>query len=152
MIFVHHLLWHYLQCAALIPANGMLIYRFLTRKADYTQYEVREQYSSYWQAVNLFDLRRRTETKKDKPFLEEDWLDRAYRTFLAVCIFYYVADIAVKLYEFDFPGDYLNGCNMGFFIHHLISIAGFKSILLVDHYAWFLTGPMSYHTMMVAFP
>ena len=29
---------------------------------------------------------------------------------------------------------------------------GFKAIFFVDHYTWFLTGPMAFHTVVVGIP
>ena len=87
-----------------------------------------------------------------KPYLKEDMLDKIYRVFLAVCIFYYTVDTIIKLYEMEYPKDLFDGCKMGFFVHHIVTIMGFKSIFIVDHFTWFLTGPMAFHTVVVGFP
>ena len=87
-----------------------------------------------------------------KPYLKEDWIDFVYRIFLAICILYYTVDTIIKLYEMNYPRDLFDGCKMGFFIHHIVTIMGFKSIFIVDHYTWFLTGPMAFHTVVVGFP
>ena len=84
--------------------------------------------------------------------MREDWIDKIYRVFLAFCIFYYTVDTFIKLYEMQYPRDLLDGCKMGFFFHHVVTIMGFKSIFIVDHYTWFLTGPMAFHTVVVGFP
>ena len=72
--------------------------------------------------------------------------------FLFFCILYYFVDSLIKLYEMQYPSDLLDGCKMGFFLHHIVTIMGFKSIFLVDHYTWFLTGPMAFHTVVVGIP
>ena len=44
-------------------------------------------------------------------------------------------------------------CKMGFLIHHMITIMGFKNLVVAaDHFAWFMMGPMSFHPVMVVFP
>ena len=88
-----------------------------------------------------------------KPYLEEDWIDRVYRVFLGICIAYYMIDTLLKIYEFSLhPEDLSDKCKMGFFIHHLFTIVGFKAIFFLDHFPWFMTGPMSYHTIVVGIP
>ena len=150
----------------MIPCIMFLIYRILTRKPDYSQYLVKERYSTYWDAMNLFDLNpykkrphidqineaiaKKEESKK--PFLEEDVYDRWFRLFIFICAIYYLADVVIKLYELRFPQDYTDMCKLGFFGHHLATLYGFKSIFSIDHYTWFLSGPMSYHTFLVTFP
>ena len=189
MILIHHLWYNYFQIATIPLANGILLYKMWTqRNTDWTQYEVREKFGSYWEGLNLFDMNpykirhpelnpeklvpasqlanyKKTDgdTKKGeeliavsavsgKPYLQEDWIDKVYRVFLAFCIFYYMVDTIIKLYEMEYPRDLFDGCKMGFFVHHVITIMGFKSIFVVDHYTWFLTGPMAYHTVVVGYP
>ena len=65
---------------------------------------------------------------------------------------YYVVDTLIKLFEMEYPKDLFDGCKIGFFIHHVVTILGFKSIFIVDHYTWFLAGPMAYHTVVVGLP
>lgn len=122
---------------------------------------MREKYESNWEAFNLLDMNpykeRKISSKKDdqvtkKPFLQEDKLDRVFRAFLAVCIAYYIVDTLIKVYEMRFPQDYQDGCKLGFFIHHVITVFGFKSIFLSDHFPWFLAGPMCFHTVVVGLP
>jgi hypothetical protein len=148
----------------MVPVNLALIYRIFTRK-DFTQYEFREKYASYWDCLNILDInpykkrpkvdaindaiQKKSDTKR--PFLEEDNVDKFFKSFLGFCILYYVADCLIKLYEFK-AEDYRDVCKMGFFAHHLATIFGFKSIFFVDHYTWFFMGPMAYHTVIVTFP
>ena len=64
-----------------------------------------------------------------------------------------MADTLLKIYEFSLhPEDLMDKCKMGFFIHHLFTIVGFKAIFFLDHFPWFMTGPMSYHTIVVGIP
>ncbi len=149
------------------------------RNTDWTQYEVREKFAYWIESINIFDMnpyKKRCEhinrevmvSKKDddkknnsrqavslsgKPYLEEDWIDRVFRAFLAICILYYMADTVLKVYEFSLnPEDLTDKCKMGFFIHHLFTIVGFKAIFLIDHFPWFMTGPMAFHTIVVGIP
>ena len=87
-----------------------------------------------------------------KPYIEEDWMDKLYRVYLAFGILYYFSDSVIKLYEMRFPEDYLDLCQLGFFLHHFFTMMSFKSIFIVEHYTWFMAGPMAYHTMMVILP
>ena len=91
-------------------------------------------------------------TINGKPYLEETFIDRIYRMFLFICIVYYTTDTFVKIYEAEFPKDLYDGCKVGFFFHHIVTIMGFKSIFIIDHYTWFLTGPMAFHTIIVGLP
>ena len=90
--------------------------------------------------------------KKGLPRIEKDWWDRLYQIFLFTCIFYYLADTLIKLYEMRYPEDLQDKCKVGFFSHHLATMFGFKSVFFNDHYPWFLAGPMCYHTVIVTFP
>jgi len=74
------------------------------------------------------------------------------RVYLGISIFYYIADVVIKLYEMEFPYDYLDLCKMGFLLHHLFTLMSFKSIFVIDHYPWFLVFPTLYHPMMVVYP
>lgn len=86
-----------------------------------------------------------------KPYLEEDNIDKVFRVYIGLSIIYYAADFLIKLYEMR-AEDYMDLCKLGFFLHHALTMLSFKGIFVVDHYPWFLTGPMAYHTMLVAFP
>jgi hypothetical protein len=123
---------------------------------------------NYSDAINLFDLNPYkivksiekeveevvddVEDKLKKPFLEEDWMDKVYKVFLAICIVYYIFDVGVKLTEMAFPSDYADVCKVSFGLHHIMTILGFKSVWMLDHYPWFIAGPMAYHTTIVGFP
>ena len=63
-----------------------------------------------------------------------------------------MVDTVIKVYEMRYPDDLKDKCKMGFFVHHIITIVAFKAIFLVDHFTWFLTGPMAYHTVVVGVP
>ena len=160
----------------------LLYKMYTQRNTDWTQYDVREKFDGWIDSINLFDMnpyKKRCDhinkevplSKKTgeayttttgnikavspsgKPFLEEDWVDRVYRFYLGICILYYIADTLLKIYEFSMtPADLTDKCKVGFFIHHLFTIVGFKGIFLADHYPWFLAGPMSYHTVVVGIP
>ena len=69
-----------------------------------------------------------------------------------ICIMYYLVDSLIKLYEMQYPRDLFDGCKMAFFIHHILTIMGFKSIFVVDHYTWFLIGPMAFHSVVGGLP
>jgi hypothetical protein len=59
-----------------------------------------------------------------------------YRFYLATGTAYYFFDILVKFYEFEYA-DYFDHCRVAFLIHHMVTVAGFKSIYSVDRYEWF---------------
>lgn len=64
-----------------------------------------------------------------------------------------MVDTLLKVYEFSLkPEDLTDKCKMGFFIHHLFTIVGFKGVFFLDHYQWFMTGPMAFHTVVVGIP
>ena len=54
-ITIHHYLWYYFSLLYLVPLTLFMIYRFFTRKSDYTKYHVNERYHTYWDAVNVID-------------------------------------------------------------------------------------------------
>ena len=161
-------MYQFLQVATMVPVNALLIFRILKRK-DYSQYEVREKYESYWEAFNIFHINPYSSAKKkleqekgkikknddektiNKPYLETDFWDHVYRLFLFICILYYVVDTLIKIAEMSLP-DYQDSCKIGFLVHHIITVLGFKSIFFACHYPWFLMGPMSFHTVVVGLP
>ncbi len=160
----------------------LLYKMYTQRNTDWTQYDVREKFDNWWHSINLIDMNpykkrcehinkevpisKRQDNKESsanmtlkavspngKPYLEEDSLDKVFRIYLAICILYYMADTILKIYEFSLnPADLTDKCKVGFFIHHLFTIVGFKAIFLADHFPWFLAGPMAYHTVVVGIP
>jgi hypothetical protein len=125
---------------------------------------VREQYNSYWEALNIFDMNpfkanKIEKNKKDhdddgtnRPYLEEELCDKWFRVFMLFCIIYYYVDIGIKMCEMKFPEEYLDICKFGFLLHHVVCVFAFKSVFIVHHYPWFIAGVPAYHTMLVAFP
>ena len=62
-----------------------------------------------------------------------------YFLFLMVCISYYIADCLVKAYEAFYLGQGMDMCKGGFFLHHMITIMGFKNLVIAaDHFPWFM--------------
>ena len=156
-ILLHHSIYNFVQCLTLLPVNLMLLYRVINRPKH--EYEVREKYTSYTQGLNILNYdppevhhKKKTDSDETKPYLESDRIDRAFRMYLGICILYYAADTFIKLYELRYPEDYSNICKQAYFWHHVLTVFAFKSIIVIDHYTWFLAGPMAYHTMVVAFP
>ena len=159
MIIIHHLIWFYYSLMWVIPTNLFAAYRFFTRKSDYNQYQVREKFATWGDAVNLFDLNPfkvvKSETKagdEKKPYLEGTKYDLAFKFYIIFGFIYYIVDILLKIYEMKFPSHYLDICKDSFLIHHIFTVFSFKSIFVVDHYPWFLAFPPAYHTVLVAFP
>ena len=154
------MIWYYFQLLWFVPANSMYIYRFFTRERDLTTFQVKEKYESYWEAFKFWEMnpykhtaiQDKEDEKTKKPYLPETLLDKLFRVYLFICIQYYLADTLIKIYELKFPQDYLDMCKFGFFLHHLITLIGFKSIFIVDRFHWFMMGPMCYHTTLIAFP
>ena len=147
----------------MVPCIAFLALRIWTRKKDYQLYHINEQYSSYWDAVNLFDINpyqkrphiekiNESLAKKGLEKIKQDNWDHFYKFFLFTCILYYVADCFIKIYEMRFSNEWLDVCKSGYFFHHIATIFGFKSVFMSDHYPWFLAGPMCYHTVIVTFP
>ncbi|CDW71627.1 UNKNOWN [Stylonychia lemnae] len=146
--------------ATLLPAMAFLIHKFIYRQ-DVNTYQIHEKYDTFLEALNLLDLYPYNQKKSTlvakseksiKPFVKADRLDDVYRIYLGVAIFYYLSDVMVKMYEFEFPNDYLDLCQLAFFLHHIFTLLSFKSIFVIDHQPWFLVFPTAYHPMMVVFP
>ena len=86
-----------------------------------------------------------------KPYFETDIFDKFFKLYLPIFAFYYLFDLLVKLYYMNFPSDLFDGCYMGFIVHHVISLFGYKTTIILDHYPWFLMGPVAFHTVVGGF-
>ena len=83
--------------------------------------------------------------------MKADWLDTVFKLYLAVGGFHYTLDCFVKIHTYGF-GILNEGCKYWYLIHHFLTLINFKSLWMLDSYAWFMSFPAAYHCIMVCAP
>ena len=156
MIFYYHFLlfeWFSQLCA--IPCLAFVFYRFWYCKpaCGWENVFVREKYSSYYDALNVFNLDhtravKSHQEKKGTIILQGDKYDSWYRIYLAVGAFHYTFDCFVKIYYYG-SAVLWQDCKLVYFAHHLLTLWKFKSLWMLDTFTWFMAFPTAYHTLMV---
>ena len=80
-----------------------------------------------------------------------DWTDLAFKAYLIVGGFHYTFDSFVKIYYYG-AGIIYEGCKFSYFLHHVSTLFVFKCLWMLDYYPWFISFPLSWHCVMVAYP
>lgn len=79
-----------------------------------------------------------------KPYI----VDTIVRTCLFPSVIYYIFDtisILTQAHRF-------NWCNFGYLMHHIISLFGFREIITLPIFPWFLSAPFALHCLLIMFP
>ncbi|CAG9330992.1 unnamed protein product [Blepharisma stoltei] len=75
-------------------------------------------------------------------------LDKIFRFLLIPMIAYYILDsiyIIMQYYRMD-------GCNLSFLSHHLVTLSGVPACYKLPYYPWFLMAPITWHALLIAWP
>ena len=89
-----------------------------------------------------------TQENYKKKGLKSYTLDLITRILLFPSIIYYVVDSILILYQYNS----FSSCNLGFLLHHIITLAGFKASLTIQTYPWFFLIVFPCHCLLIMFP
>lgn len=76
------------------------------------------------------------------------FLDNIFRVMLFPTLIYYIIDTIVILTSMN----EFTGCDFGYLFHHLVTIAGSKTILTLVHFPEFMMIPFTMHNVLLMFP
>lgn len=74
-----------------------------------------------------------------------DWY---FRIAIVPAVFFYIVDCILKILR----EDYLTTCGCSFLFHHIVSIAGLPFMWGYGQVDWYLMGPGTLHSFLMAFP
>ena len=75
-------------------------------------------------------------------------LDTIIRFLLIPSVIYYTVDSFFLLYNQEVFG----WCNFAFFLHHIITLAGYKASVTMAHFPWFFLAAFPCHCLLIMFP
>ena len=75
-------------------------------------------------------------------------LDTIIRFLLIPSVIYYTVDSFLLLYNYQNFG----WCNFAFFLHHIITLAGYKASVSLSHFPWFFLAVFPCHSLLIMFP
>lgn len=113
--------------------------------------------SKIWYAWNWFSFlpllacliyRYFTRVDYKKVGVKSDTVDTLCRLLLFPSIFYYVIDSLLIMWQIYS----ITGCNFSFWLHHVITLAGFRESMTVTHYPWFFLAAFPCHCLLIMFP
>lgn len=84
--------------------------------------------------------------KKKAP--ERYYTDDVFRGLLFPGLFYYTIDSVNILLAYKKA----SWCSISYLVHHIITLAGAKTTLTLNHYPWFIMAPFAVHTVLIMFP
>ena len=83
---------------------------------------------------------------KEKP--KRFYVDDVFRFLLFPGLFYYSLDSVKLMLDYEEA----TWCSLSYLVHHIVTLAGARTTLTLDHYPWFIMAPFAMHTILLIFP